>query len=110
PVGCAGQAAAPPVPLDVPPVAAHPPLTSAPRNAKAVITTIVTSTAITQPRTVRNLVHSACTRYQKLSRSWVTGERCGVTVAVVMTSPPPGTPRSPVLVPGRPVRAWPGGR
>jgi hypothetical protein len=55
---------------------------------------IVTSTAITQPRTVRNLVHSACTRYQKLSRSGVTGERRGVTVCVVMLSPPPGTPRS----------------
>ena len=40
-------------------------------TTKAVIATIVTSTAITQPRTVRNLVHSACTRCQKLSRSGV---------------------------------------
>ena len=51
---------------------AAPALTSAPRNAPAAIATIVTSTAITQPRTVRNLVHSACTRCQKLSRSGVS--------------------------------------
>ena len=38
------------------------------------------------------------------------GERSGVTVSAVMTSPPPGTRRSPWLVPCRPVRGWPGGR
>ena len=74
------------------------------------ITTIATSTAITQPGTVRNLVHSACTRYQKLSRSGAAGERRGVTVSVVMTTPPPGTRRCRWSVPYRPVRGWPGGR
>jgi hypothetical protein len=71
-----------------------PPLTSALMNTKAAIATIVTSTAITQPCTVRNLVHSACTRCQKLSRSEVNEERNGATAPVVMTSPPPGTRRS----------------
>ena len=71
PVGCTGQADGPPGPP-------HELLTSLATKTKAVIATIVTSTAITQPRTVRNLVHSACTRCQKLSRSGVSGERRGV--------------------------------
>jgi hypothetical protein len=75
--------------------AVHPPLILPARNAKAVIARIVTSTAMTQPRTVRNLVHSACTRRQKLSRGAVTGERYGVTAPVVMMLTPPGTRRSP---------------
>ena len=54
---------------------------------------IVTPAAMTQPRTVRNLVHSACTRCQKLSRGAVTGKRYGVTAPVVMM--PPGTRRCP---------------
>lgn len=66
-------------------------------NTKAVIAAIVTSTAITQPCTVRNLVHSACTRCQKLSGYGVSGERCGAT-PVVMTSPPPGTPQKLALI------------
>src|SRR6202167_2690087 len=103
PVGWTGQADGP---LD----ATHELLTSLARKTKAVIAAIVTSTAITQPRTVRNLVHSARTRRQKLSRSGVNRERCGATARVVMTSPPPGTRRSGWLVPGRPVRGWPGGR
>src|SRR5215472_13897442 len=111
PSGCAGQAAASLdalVPLDaagrpgVLPVVAQPPLTSAARNAKAPVTTMVSPAAITQPRTVRNLVHSACTRYQKLSRSGVTGERCGAVLRVVKTPPPPGTRRSGLSVPCRP--------
>ena len=34
---------------------------------------IATIIAIIQPRTVRNLVHSACTRCQKLSRPAAAG-------------------------------------
>jgi hypothetical protein len=75
--------------------AVHPPPILPARNAKAVIARIVTPAAMTQPRTVRNLVHSACTRCQKLSRGAVTGKRYGVTAPVGMMPPPPGTGRSP---------------
>src|ERR1700722_10846605 len=88
----------------------HELLTLVARNTKAVTAMIATIIAIAQPRTVRNLVHSACTRCQKLSRPAVARERYGVTGAVVMTSPRPGTQPTHASAPCRPARGWPDGQ
>jgi len=53
------------------------------------VTAAAITMAMTQPRTVRNLVHSACTSRPKLSRSscGVRPERSGVIVAVIASLP-----------------------
>ena len=64
---------------------------AATRNSPSpAVTRIATIMPMTQPRTVRNLVHSACSSWLKPSGPSCTGERYGVRVVIAPILRQPG--------------------
>src|SRR5947208_15471974 len=64
-------------------------LAAAASSPTSMVTSAATVIPMTQPRTVRNLIHSARRISAKLSRSGLAGARDGAWVVTVMTGHPP---------------------